>query len=52
MIWFGGLNCFIYLSYQISIKNWAGLLEILVILSNLFAFLKYKKGEISPNTSK
>lgn len=39
-----GLNCFIYLAYQISIKNWAGLLEILVILSNLFAFLKYKKS--------
>ena len=39
----GGLNCFIFLAYQISIKNWAGLLEILVILSNLFSFLKYKK---------
>ena len=31
--------------YQISIKNWAGLLEILVILSNLFSFLKYKKSD-------
>ena len=39
----GGLNSFIFLAYQISIKNWAGLLEILVILSNLFAFLKYWK---------
>lgn len=39
----GGLNCFIYLAYQISIKNWAGLLEILVILCNLLSFLKYKK---------
>ena len=41
----GGLNCFIYLAYQISIKNWAGLLEILVILSNFFSFLKYKKSD-------
>ena len=41
----GGLNCFTYLAYQISIKNWAGLLEILVILSNLFSFLKYKKSD-------
>lgn len=29
------LNSFIYLAYQISIKNWAGLLEIVVIISNL-----------------
>ena len=41
----GGLNCFTYLAYQISIKNWAGLLEIFVILSNLFSFLKYRKTE-------
>ena len=41
----GGLNCFTYLAYQISIKKWAGLLEILVILSNLFSFLKYKKSD-------
>ena len=41
----GGLNCFTYLAYQISIKNWAGLLEILVILSNFFSFLKYKKSD-------
>ena len=41
----GGLNCFTYLAYQISIKNWAGLLEIFVILSNLFSFLKYRKAE-------
>ena len=40
----GGLNCFTYLAYQISIKNWAGLLEILVILSNFFSFLKYRKS--------
>lgn len=41
----GGLNCFAFLAYQISIKNWAGLLEILVILSNFFSFLKYKKSD-------
>ena len=41
----GGLNCFTYLAYQISIKNWAGLLEIFVILSNFFSFLKYKKSD-------
>lgn len=40
----GGLNCFPFLAYQICIKNWAGLLEILVILSNLFSFLKYRKS--------
>ena len=39
------INCFTYLAYQISIKNWAGLLEILVILSNFFSFLKYKKSD-------
>lgn len=33
----------IYLGYQISIKNWAGLLEILVIIANIASFLKYKK---------
>jgi hypothetical protein len=40
----GGLNCFVFLAYQISIKNWAGLLEILVIISNLFSYLKYRKA--------
>ena len=33
----------IYLGYQLSIKNWAGLLEIFVILSNYLSFKKYKK---------
>ena len=36
-------NGFTYLAYQISIKNWAGLLEILLILSNFLSFLKYRK---------
>lgn len=31
------------LLYQISIKNWAGLLEIVVICSNVLSFSKYKK---------
>lgn len=38
----GALNSFTFLAYQISIKNWAGLLEILVIVSNFAAFIKYK----------
>ena len=41
----GGLNGFTFLAYQISIKNWAGLLEILVILSNFISFLKYKNNK-------
>lgn len=43
MRFIGGINSFTYLAYQISIKNWAGLLEILVILSNFISFLKYRK---------
>lgn len=32
------------LLYQLSIRNWAGLLEIVVICSNTLSFLKYKKA--------
>lgn len=32
----------VYLGYQLSIKNWVGLLEIMVIYSNFKAFLKYR----------
>lgn len=39
----GALNGFVYLAYQVSIKNWAGLLGIFVVLSNVFSFVKYKK---------
>lgn len=39
----GCFNSLVALSYQMSIKNWAGLLEIIVFLSNVLAFLKYKK---------
>ena len=35
----------IYLAYQISIANWAGLLEIFALGSNLFSFLTYRKIE-------
>lgn len=46
----GGLNCFLYLAYQLSIKNWAGLTEIFVIISNFAAFFKNKEksGEVAP----
>ena len=40
----GGINGIIYLAYQISIQNWAGILGIFVVLSNLFSFIKYKKS--------
>ena len=40
---YGVLNSVLYLAYQISIKNWAGLLEIMVIVSNVVAYMKYKK---------
>ncbi len=33
----------IYLFYQISIKNWAGLLEAFVIVSNIASLIKYKE---------
>lgn len=39
----GAWNSFLFLAGQISIRNWAGLLEILVIISNFMAFFKYKK---------
>ena len=43
----GATNGLIYLAYQISIKNWAGLLGISVILSNILAFIKYiKRGTV------
>lgn len=42
----GGLNSFTFLAYQISIRNWAGLLEILVIVSNFLSFWKYRKRKV------
>lgn len=39
----GGCNSFVYLAYQISIKNWAGLLEIAVIISNWSAYFMSKR---------
>ena len=41
----GCVNGLTYLAYQISIKNWAGLIEILMILSNWISFYKYKKSK-------
>lgn len=40
------ISSFIYLYYEISIKNWAGLLEIFVIFSNIFSFIKYRNKDI------
>jgi len=37
----GLINSIVFLFYQISIKNWAGLLEIGVFFSNLASFIKY-----------
>ena len=39
----GLFDCIFYFCYQISIKNWAGMLEILSIISNILSFIKYKK---------
>lgn len=33
----------LYLCYMLSIKNWVGLLEILVLFSNITSYLYYKK---------
>lgn len=41
-------GCALYLAYQISIKNWAGLLEIVAFLSNLLSYLKYRKNCSQP----
>lgn len=42
MRFIGGLNSVLYLTYQLIIKNWAGLLEIVVIYSNFKSFYKYR----------
>ena len=39
---FGGCNSILFLIYQISIRNWAGLLEIIVMCSNFAAYIKYR----------
>jgi hypothetical protein len=36
------LGSMLYLSYQISINNWAGLLEIIALGSNWLSYVKYK----------
>lgn len=37
------VNSLLHLYYQMTIKNWAGLLEILPLFSNLLSYKKYKK---------
>lgn len=37
------LTSTIFLIYQLSIQNWAGLIELIVITCNFLAFFKYKK---------
>ena len=41
---FGGCNSVLFLLYQISIKNWAGLFEIIVMFSNFTSYLKYRRA--------
>ncbi|MBP5344000.1 MAG: YgjV family protein [Alphaproteobacteria bacterium] len=47
-----GCNSIIFLVYQISIKNWAGLLEIFVTFSSFGAYLKYRRTKKKPHTTK
>ena len=46
MRFIGGWNCLTYLAYQLSIKNWAGLLEIFSFVSNFWAYFKYKNKSV------
>lgn len=39
----GAVNSVIFLMYQLSIRNWMGLLEIFVFISNVVSFTKYRK---------
>lgn len=41
----GFLSSITYLCYQMSISNWAGLLEIVVLWSNCISYIKYAKKE-------
>lgn len=40
----GIFNCIIYMTYQFTIHNWAGLLEIFVIFSNIVSYIKHQKS--------
>jgi len=42
----GGCNSCLFFIYQVSIKNWAGLLELLVMYSNFAAYLKYRVSKV------
>lgn len=39
-----GINSTLFLAYQLSIKNWVGLCEIIVMISNYIAYFKYRRN--------
>ncbi len=41
----GLVDCIFYLFYQLSIRNYAGLLEIFSIISNILSYVKYRKNQ-------
>lgn len=43
----GGCNCVIYLIYQLSIGNWAGFSELIVIVCTFSSYIKYRREEVS-----
>ncbi len=45
----GGCNSILFLIYQITIKNWAGLLESFVIISNFTSYIKYRHQQNQPD---
>lgn len=48
----GGCNSILFLIYQITIKNWAGLLETIVMFSNFTAYIKYRHQKQRPTKIK
>ena len=41
-----GLSCsVVYTTYQVTIRNWAGLLELAVMFSNIVSYLVYRRRE-------
>ena len=43
----GSFNCLIFFAYLVSIKNWAVGLEVFSFLSNVLAYLTYRKKAIA-----
>ena len=39
----GGCNSLLFLTYQVSIHNWAGLFELFVTFSNFGSYIKYRR---------